>query len=179
MTPRTLFAIILKIFGLYFVKEIVISIPQVPPVLLFFTRGGDSIGDGAVMLFFTIFVLAFYSLIAYHLLFKTNYWIDRFKLDKGFEQTELTVNISTPSILTIALIVISGIILVNEIPFFCKEVYDFVQTSEERRIGIVKFDFSHIIVSIVKMIIAFLLIGERKRIIAFIQEKQNKKPEIE
>jgi NADH:ubiquinone oxidoreductase subunit 5 (subunit L)/multisubunit Na+/H+ antiporter MnhA subunit len=179
MTPRSLFVIILKIFGLYFVKEIVVSIPQVTPVLLLLTRGNESAGDGILFLFFTLIVLLFYSLVAYHLLFKPNYWVDRFKLDKGFEQTEFTLNMPISSVLTIALFVISGVILVNEIPFFCKQVYDFVQTGEERRIGIVKINFSHIIISIVKMIIALLLIGERKRIIAFIEERQNKNSDAE
>ena len=181
MTPRNLFIIILKIFGLFFLREIIYIIPELIssiPFLVTSDEFGEIINtkEGFWTFILPVFIIAFYSFIIYLLLFKTNIIVARLKLDKGFNQDEFSFNISTSTVLTISLIVIGGIILTNEIPNFCKNVFSYFQ---EKRLthGMSKPNYSYIIISAVKIILGFLLIGERKRIVELVQKRQFRKHE--
>jgi hypothetical protein len=180
MNPRSLFIIILKIFGLYFVKEIIVTLPQTASLFLLFSRG-DTISEGFLMIFISGLVLLFFGMVAYQLMAKTTKWVDKFELDKGFDQTDFSLNFSTSSILTITLFVVSGIILIDQIPQLCKLLYELFQKKEAGyfQSGYSQPDYWPIFYSIIKIIIALLLIGERKRIVAFIESKQKPKAEDE
>ncbi|MFT3704917.1 MAG: hypothetical protein QM802_21300 [Agriterribacter sp.] len=179
MSPRKLFNIILKIFGLLFIREIINAIPSIISSLLqyFYT---SSIGAAIASVVISLLILAFYAFLAMQLLFKTNKIIDVLKLDQGFRDNELSfgqgeefaIHLSSTTIFTIALIVIGGVILVDEIPDFCRQFYLYVNQSNNRY-NPVKPDPSYMIFSAIKIIIALLLIGERKRIIDFIESRKS------
>jgi hypothetical protein len=178
MSPRSLFIIILKIFGLYFIKEIIVTLPQTASLLVLLSRG-DTIAEGFLMLFFSGLILLFFGVVAYQLLANTNKWVDKFELDKGFNQSDLSLHFSTSSVLTIALFITSGIILIEQIPQFCKLLYEFFEKKETGffQSGYNKPDYWPLLYTSLKIIIALLLIGERKRIVALIESKQ--KPKID
>jgi hypothetical protein len=173
MTPRSLFNIIIKIFGLFFLREIVNTIPQLISSLLYFTKV-DSLEEGLWTFIITAVILAFYTFFVFKLLFNTNYFIDKLKLDKGYNQEEFSLNISTSKVLSIALLVTAGVMLTTEIPNLCRLLFSYFQ---EKRLtnGMTKPDFSYAIISAVKIIIGLLLIGERNRIIEFVEKRQSKK----
>ena len=173
MTPKSLFNIIIKIFGLFFLREIVNTIPQLISSLWYFTKA-DTLAEGLWTFIYTAVVLAFYTFLVFKLLFRTNYFLDKLKLDQGFIQDEFSINISSSKVLTIALLVTAGVILTNEIPNLCRHIFSFFQ---EKRMthGMTKPDFSYSIISAVKIIIGLLLIGERNRIIDFVEKRQSKK----
>jgi hypothetical protein len=170
MTPRSLFSIILKIFGLFFLREIVNTIPQLVSSLLYFTKS-EGVGEGTFVFIGTLVILAFYSFVVHQLLFKTNVILEKLKLDQGYSQEEFTFNISTSMVLTIAIVVTGGVILINEIPNLCRHLFSYFQ---EKRLtqGMTKPDFSYSIISAVKIMIGLLLIGERKRIVEFVERRQ-------
>jgi len=181
MTPGNLFNVILKIFGLFFLREIIYIIPQLISSIPFFAKADDFGGgqfSSAVILPFivTLVAISLYVFIIYQLLFNTNKIIDKLKLDQGFNQQEFSFNISTSLILTISLIVIGGIILTNEIPNFCRNIFSYFQEKDLTR-GMTKPNYSYIVVSGVKIIIGLLIIGERKRIVEFVEKRQVKKEE--
>jgi len=122
----------------------------------------------------TLIAIVFYVFIIYQLFFNTNKIIDQLKLDQGFNQQEFSFNISTSLIFTISLIVIGGIILTNEIPNFCNNIFSYFQ-QKKLMPDIAKPNFSYIIISGVKIIIGLLIIGERKRIVDFVEKRQVKK----
>jgi hypothetical protein len=178
MTPRNLFNIIIKIFGLFFLREIVNAIPKTVSSFFVYFSTSD-IGPVITTLLVSIAILMFYCFLVFQLLFKTNKFIDLLKLDQGFNEHELSfeqknefqIGLSTSTILTIALIVIGGITLTNEIPTFCGYIYLYV---DQKGIGYdsSKFDLSPIFYSGVKIIIGLLILGERKRIVDFIEERK-------
>ena len=179
MTPRNLFNVILKIFGLFFLREIIYIIPQLISTIPSFAKaddfGGEQFSSGDILPFIvTLIAIAFYVFIIYQLLFNTNKIIDKLKLDQGFNQQEFSFNISTSLILTISFIVIGGVILTNEIPDCCRNIFSYFQ-QKELMPGIAKPDFSFIIISGLKIIIGILIIGERKRIVDFVEKRQVKK----
>lgn len=175
MTPRSLFNIILKIFGLFFLRDIVLMFPQLITTLFYFTKS-DSITEGIFMFLGTAITISFYCFLVFHLLFKTDNLLDKLKLDKGFDQQEFSFNISIHLVLTIALIVTGGLLLTNEIPNLCRQLFSYFQ---ERRLthGMTKPDFSFSIIAAVKVILGLLIIGERKRILEFLETRQKKNVE--
>jgi len=181
MTPRNLFNVILKIFGLFFLREIIYIIPQLISSIPSFAKaddfGGEQFSSGGILPFIvTLIAISFYVFIIYQLLFNTNKIIDKLKLDQGFNQQEFSFNISTSLILTVSLIVIGGVILTNEIPNFCRNIFSYFQEKNLTH-GMTKPNYSYIVVSGVKIIIGLLIIGERKRIVEFVEKRQDKKEE--
>ncbi len=179
MTPRSLFNVVLKIFGLFFLREIINAIPQVfSTSFLYF--GSSDMGATTIMIIISLLILALYSFLVIQLLFKTNKIIDLLQLDKGFEEKELSfdtkeefsIGLSSTLVLTIALIVLGGVILVEEIPVLCRQLY-FYFDQKNKGYNVMDTDFSYMVLSVAKILIGLLLLGERKRIVAFIESKKN------
>jgi hypothetical protein len=180
MTPRSLFNIILKIFGLLFLREIANVIGEIfSAITVFFTM--DNGAGGILTILFTFLVLAFYVFLVFQLLFKANLIIDKLKLADGFnehefsfdKQEKFSINISQALILRIALIVIGGVILAEEIPNFCRSMYFYLGENHNMR-DYINSSSSNAILSAVKIVIGLLIIGERTRIIDFIEERQKR-----
>ena len=179
MTPRTLFNIILKIFGLFFLREIINTIPQTVSSFFVYFSTSD-IGPIVATSIVSVAILIFYIFLVIQLLFKTNKFIDFLKLDQGFnehelsfeQKTEFQIPLSTSTIFTIALIVIGGLILTDEIPNFCRYIYFYFN---QKGVGYnpSKFDMSPMFFSGAKIIIGLLILGERKKIVDFIENHKH------
>jgi hypothetical protein len=109
--------------------------------------------------------------LAYWLIFKTEMLIDKFGLDKGFTEPSFQFKIDTRSILQIALIITATIILFWEIPLLGKNIYSAWQQSQIGLLNPEGADWSPIIISVIRIILALLLIGERKRIVDVLGNK--------
>lgn len=178
MTPKSLFNLILKVFGLFFLREIVYLIPQLVSIILSYTETNDLAWkqfniEENISIIITVFAILFYAFIIYQLLFNTNKIIDILKLDQEYYQKEFSFNLSNSQILTISLIVIGAIILLNEIPNFLTHIFSLVIEKKYTH-NIASFNYSYLVSSGIKIIIALLIIGERKRIIEFIQKSKQR-----
>lgn len=166
MTPKNLFNIILKIFGLFFLRDLIQIIAQSASAIIFISQSGNSNGN---ILEFSVLIaqIILYVFLVFIFLCKTNSLIKILKLTQGFDQEILSFHISPSWVMEISLIVIAGVILIEEIPNAFRQLYFFVSQYEHAH------DFySGIIVSAVEIIIALLLIGERKRIVGFMEKKK-------
>ncbi len=178
MTPRSLFKIILKIFGLFFLKEIINTVPQfIVSTVESFKNG--TFTEGIFNFAIDVILLLFYGFIAAQLLFNTTNVLDKFKLDQGFDEEEFSfeqeskkgqfaIGISASTILMIALLVLAGIILVNEIPNLSSEIYLYITNPVAFGIN----GKSYIVIAVFKILIALLLIGERRRIAELVGGKK-------
>ena len=119
----------------------------------------------------SIILFMFYGIVTYFLLFKTNYFLNILKLESGFQEETLVFEISKVSILTIALIVIGGLILTNEIPNLCIAIYQYIQEKSIQSFTGNFPDFRYLLVGLVKIILGLLILGERARIVQFIERK--------
>lgn len=177
MTPRNLFNIIIKIWGLYFFKNIIETIPQVVSTSSMMAKAGDLASVPYIFLG-TCVILAFYIFVSFVLIARSNKIVDLLKLDKGFNEEVFVFNIRASSILTIALIVIGGLILTNEVPNLCRALYAYVEERNLLKYDQRRPDISYSILIGSKIIIGLLLLGERKRIVSFVESKQNKNIDI-
>jgi hypothetical protein len=168
MKPRTLFIIILKVFGLFFIRDILTVIPQLFSLTSFIDVNAplqQYIGPLLTMLA----LLTAYILIIYFLLFKTSSVVDTLKLDKGLNQDTLQININYTAVLRIVILILAGLVLINELPNFIRLItiyfsqLSFVRGSHP--------DISNLAWTIAKLTVAILLIVFQKPIAGLLTRK--------
>jgi hypothetical protein len=172
MTPRNLFNIILKVLGLFFIRDFLALVPQVLSVFIYFTKT-DTISEAIWTFASTLAMLFVYGFVSYYLIFKTETIIDKLRLDSGFDQDIIPLSIHRSTILSISIIVIGGYIVAEEIPEFCRQMFAYYQ---EKRMtyGQANPKIQYSILSAVKIIIGFLLMAEQRKIVNFIEHKRKK-----
>ena len=170
MTTRTLFNIILKILGIFFIKDILATTPQLLSIILYFTKR-ETVGEAIWTLVTTILILLVYALVSYYLIFRSDLLIDKLKLDKGFDQQTIPLDIHRSTILSISIIVIGGFIIAEEIPNLCRQLFAYFQ---EKRMtyGQTNPSISYSVLAGVKVVIGLLLIGNHRHIVNFIERKR-------
>lgn len=174
MTPRSFFIITLRVLAIFLLANLLVGISDILASTWSMFEFGTS---RALLLFFFSLIKAVVILATgYWLLFKTEKIIDSFGLDRGFKESHLQFTLSMTSTLQIALIVAGAILLLLEIPRLFENVHVlWVQYS------IVYFErgeisWSPITISLVRIILALLIIGERKRICQFLVKEQANEP---
>jgi hypothetical protein len=167
MTPRSLFNIIIKILGIFFIKDFLVMLSQSLSTVSYFMTGGYQGAFMATIVGLLLMVLT-YGAISYLLIFKTAMIIDKLQLDKGFDVESIQLNIHRSTVLSIALIVIGGYIIADEIPGFIKELIFYFQY---KRTGYNEYhqSIAPFIVSVVKIIIGYFLLRERKLVVNLIE----------
>ncbi len=168
MTIRTLFNVILKIIGILFFSEFFFSLINFLSLNLDFSSA--SFNEVFWNSFPTLIVLLAYGLVFYYFIFRTNAVLDKLKLDKDMDQQDLSLNIPIKTILSIAVIVIGGLMVAREIPNFIRQLVVYIQ--QRRLHPQYNGDFSLLIVSGARLMIGLLLIGYQQQIVNFIERKQ-------
>lgn len=173
MTPKSLFNIVLKILGIFILKDFLDLIPQIATLPLYFTKSGDpAIGIWTVVS--TGLTLVALGITAWFLIFKSELLIKILRLEKGFDQETISVNIHRSTIFRISIIILGGIILANEIPNFCRQLFAYYQ---EKRMtyGQTNPKISYSVMSGIKILIGLLLLLNQRRIVNFIEWQSKKK----
>ena len=172
MTPRSLFSIMLKILGIFFIKDVIAVLPQIISVTwLLFTDGSSG---SEIWNFFLIFLLSgLYIGISYVLVFRTHTVISKLKLDEGFDEETFALTISRASVIHIALIVTGVFVLINEVPDFGRLLYAYINGQQNSYFDNIIPGVPALVFSVIKILAALLLLGERKRIVAFIFRQQS------
>jgi len=172
MTPRSLFNIILKILGVFFIKDFLAAIPQLLSAILFLTNS-EARTEGIWTLLTTLLILLVYWFVCYYLIFKTESIIDGLNLDKGFDQDTIPLNIHRSTILSISIIVIGGLLVADELPNFCRQLFAYFQ---EKRMsyGLSKPNIAYSVISAVKIIIGLTLMIGQRQFVTLIELKRKK-----
>jgi hypothetical protein len=89
-------------------------------------------------------------------------------LDKGFTEDKIELNIKQSTVLTIAVIVVGGLIFVDSFPQLCRQIFVLFQQK-----NMFKDDpnSSWIIFQLVKTIIGYLLMTNSQLVIKFIDRE--------
>jgi len=172
MRIRTLFNIILKILGIFFLKDILAMIVQTATMLLYFAQS-ETIDEGVAGFISNSAILLFYLVVSYYLIFKTELILDRLKLTSGIEDETIDFTIHRSTILSISIIIIGGLIVTDEIPNFCRQLFDYFQ---EKRMtyGQTHPKISHSILAMSKIIIGLLLMSNQRQIVNFIEHQRKR-----
>jgi hypothetical protein len=130
--------------------------------------------EGVWILLFTIAIIAVYTLASYYLIFRTGLLIDKLKLEQGFDQETIPLNIHQSTILSISIIVVGALIIAESIPALCRQLFAYYQ---EKRLafGATNPSLSYSIAEGVKILIGLLLIGNQRQIVNLIEYMQRNK----
>ena len=174
MAPRSLFALIIKIIGIYLVIGGIVAIPQMLTAFHSFTSQvsyADSKDVFAIALFLIITVAIYISIMRY-CLFRTEWLIDKLHLDKGFTEEKLELNIHRSTVLQIAVIVVGCIMVIDNLPLLCREIFVYFQTSMPN-IGFKENPSSKfIVIDFAKFFIGLFLMTSSRLVVNFIERKR-------
>jgi len=167
MTIKTFWTILLKVMGLWFVfMGLAIAVPTLS-MLIYSSLNGHAPGFEKFLLAIVIILVAvvIFILVIWLLVFKTGWVIEKLKLTKGFteERIELTTEWST--ILTIATIVIGGVIFIDSFPLLFKQILSFIQLGKPFRNTP---ESIWIFFYLVKTLLGYLLMTNSRMVVQFI-----------
>jgi len=173
MTKKDFFRLIIKIFGLYSVISVVFSV--LPSNLFMVLSQIDFVG-----IVWIIVSLLAVGLLFTFLIYKPDRIIGWLKLDKGFDDDRIDFqNFNNSNILKLAVIVIGGIVLIQNIPAFLSHTLFAFKSSfgNELDINVFRFalkDYIRWAISFINIIIGYLMLTNYNYIIKILKNKNNK-----
>lgn len=163
MSINSLFIIILKVIGIFLLKDFFLSFFQFLASLFLVFSSGDYIS----LITFSVNTLIL-GVVIFYLLFKTALILNKLKLDQGFESDLVGFNVNRATVLSIALIITASLLLLNEIPILFKQVYTYVSQKQMLKYSGDIPDVSYILLSTSKILLGIILLVYQKIIVSFI-----------
>jgi hypothetical protein len=170
MTLKSFWLILIKMLGLWILAgsvSIVSNLITISPtfyVAFSLDDNGNIIIGG--MLIISILI---YLLTLWFFLFKTSWLIEVLHLEKGFQETTFQFDIKIQSILSIATIILGGIMFVDGLIDFCQQVFIFFQDSAIFRNNP---SSSWLILYLFKTIAGYLIMTNHPKIVAYVTKER-------
>lgn len=178
MTIKTFWTILLKILGLYLVLGLFAILLQ--PVILLTSHSSTFTNPNILEGFITILVtIGVYFLILYLLVFKTEWLIDKLQLNKGFTEEKIEFNVSKTAILTIATIVLGGLLFIDALPALCKQIFSYWQLYQQKNIFHENPSLGWIIFYVVKIGLGYYLMTNSHYVVSLIEKETNHEKAVE
>jgi len=175
MTIKELFSVILKLLGIFFIKDILIAIPSFLSIFIGLFDG--TLEGNIITSLLSIASIVTYCIIIYLLVIKTNWVISLLQLTEDFSQDTLKINLHRSSVLSIAVIFTGLVVVTQAIPGIVREIVEFVNYRQLSR-GILNsakpFEFIWFVSHVTELIIGMILVSHYNHIVNFI-ERQRKK----
>jgi hypothetical protein len=100
--------------------------------------------------------------------------IKKLSLDKGFTEENIEINIHRSSLLSIAIIVLGGLMLADALPLLVYDAFNYVQR-DDTYTGFSKNRASPYLVSnLLKIVIGYFMVVDSRLIVNFIERKRRK-----
>lgn len=175
MTPRTLFTIILKIFGIYLIYTSILVIPDGVTTILTFKQmaedGNSWIAYGIIL---TILVLLVYYALIHFCIYKTDWVITKLALAEHFEEERFEINIHRSTVLRIAVIAIGALIFIDAVPIFCRQVFIYFKQVHTEPLFNITTNGGWSIYYFVQMFIGYFMMSSSRLIVNFIERNRKK-----
>ena len=175
MSPRTLWTIILKIFGLFLFLQVLYEIPQLFSTLTFLISDrsyGSSVLPEIASVFFAMSVYLFF-VIAF--IFKTDWLISALRLEKSLPDEKLELNMHRSTILQIAIIVSGLLLLIESLPMLLKGLFGYYQQMNDYD-GFKKYPYAGLLIlDLVKVLISFFMVTSSRLITNYVERRRKGK----
>jgi len=166
MKIRTLWNIILKTIGIWFIISLLYIVPSIFTGLAIFLS--ERYYDTTYIII-CILIAGFFIATIRLLIFRTDIIIDKLKLEKGFTEESINLNINTSQIISLASIIIGAITIIENLPSFCSEIITFLQYNE---LLPGHTNTKQIVYSAIKTFIGYLLITNHNKIALLINRQK-------
>lgn len=145
----TLWSIIIKVFGVYFAYSTIMTL-----IFALAAFNMPNVGPAGVLIFIVE------AIFAYLFLFRTDFVIQRFRLEESISEKIIDANIESSKILQIAIAVIGIYSLTQSIPELIGNLELFVSKMA--------------LLSLLKVVLGFLLVTKSSEIERWVSERQRK-----
>ncbi|MDP9078013.1 MAG: hypothetical protein M3O71_11350 [Bacteroidota bacterium] len=173
MTPKTFWTIFLKIFGLYLLWQTLVALPSFFSSLLFFSTGEDKLAIVKIVIAIA-FIATFFIVILRYCLFKTDWIIEKLKLERGFNEEKLEVDIHRSSLLTIAVIVLGGLMLVDSLPSLIFNGFEYIQNDTTYSKMRDNRATPYLVSNFLKVVVGYFMVADSRLVVNFIERKRKK-----
>jgi len=167
MEIKTFWTIVIKSIGLWFLVNCFYVFPQ---FLAMFTYINDELDWQKLIVNWsaTLFIIIIYCVIVRLFIFRSNWIIDKLKLDKNFTENRIDLNLSSSTILSIIVIIIGGIIFIQGLPTLCQQLIEFFQQKNLlRNYG----NLSWLIYNLLRTLFGFLIMTNSKIFVKMIEKQ--------
>jgi hypothetical protein len=171
MTPRTFWTIFIKILGIWIILSSMITVPEFLTAIAYFGKVGGAEGV-IIWILLLILVIALFAAILKLFVFKTDWVIDKLKLDKDFTEEKIDLNIHRSTILNIAIIVIGGLMFIDGLPLLIKDLFQYYQEKDAFSRFTQNPKTGWIIYYIIKVVIGYLLMIYSKVVVNLIERQR-------
>ena len=162
MTNRDFFKILIKVVGLYFFIQVLFTF--LPSQLGFLSSNKDSSGMFGTILYIAIIILFIVALLYFLIRFPEKI-IDLFKLDQNFDQQKISINnFNQKNILTIALILIGGFLVIENISTLISGLYFVFRKSVDPMFPMSDNSSINLVIPALNLLLGGILITFRKSI---------------
>jgi hypothetical protein len=190
MTPKSFWAILLKILGIYIIFQMIAGVPQflnlVNVARTIFYQNRIDINGGVVtnesdklsiilMLGYSLGLILLYILMLYNCLFKPNRVIDKLKLDKGFEDERFEFNIHRSTVLKIIIMLTGAVMLVNDIPILFMDAIAYFQRANVFEKFTDNPQSKYIVAYSIRIFIGYFMLSCSRMIVNFIELKRKRR----
>ena len=159
MTNRDFFRLMIKLFGLY--QFLLLIFTFLPSNLQLIFNDFFSMSSIISIVLITLFIIAVY----YVFVKNPDLIISFFKLDRGFDKNEITVNnLNSDTILKIGMVLIGGFLIVDNLGYFISSFITYFKISYMKENFESLKNFEALILGGVNLISGFCLIIYRKQI---------------
>jgi len=176
MSPRSIFIIILRVMGLFLLKDMIFSILGIVNSLFAFSPYGRE--DSIIIRFgLPLLIIGICYALFHVLMFRTGIVVDKLRLDHGFEKHDFSFfekrtadfDIDFLSLINLALIIVGLYVMVSEIPGLLGNIANY-------RRGSYDIEGSNngaaILISAVKVIMGYIMVNAHAPIANFIDKKR-------
>lgn len=166
MTVKSLFNIILKVIGIFFIQNIIGYFTTMFSILTIYTSQEKT---WPVFNYFLSSVIAvfIYILLSFLFIFKTKWVLRVLRLEKAFDKDPIPLNIKSSTILSIAIMVIGGLMFANNLPELGRQL--FMHFKPENNLGHPGSLNQNAVIVAIKVTTGVVLICFQKPIVSLIE----------
>ena len=175
MTARSLFDIVLKVLGIYFIKDIILTVPSLFGIL--YSIGDDDISGTISTLLISLFTLLVYSVVAYTMIFRSGWVMEKLKLLEKVPEDPIPLNIHRSTVVSIVILLLAIYLIAQAIPLLIRELtkwYQYAQFTKGFFNGMEPFDFSMILVYAAEIILGLLMITYHRQLVNYVELQTRK-----
>ena len=189
MTPRSFWTVLVKILGIYMLFEALVVIPQllssISQVFVLYRdydvqlkangpafTSSPNLLEIMFVLGNVLMVFALYAFIFRFCIFKTDWIIDKLKLDKGYEDDRFEFNIHRSTVLKIAVIIIGGLMFIDGFPLLCEQTVSYFHRINNYKNFISSLEAKYIVIDFLKTFIGYFMLTCSRMIVNYIELKR-------
>ena len=176
MSARSLFNIILKVLGIFFLKDILISLPAL--IGVFYEFGDGNVSGAISTLLISLFTLFIYFVVCYALVFRTEEVMEKLRLLDKTPEDPLPLNIHRSTVLSISILVVALYLITQAIPLLIRGLTKWYQYNRVARglyTSMQPFDYSLVLVYAAEIVLGLLLVGYQQQLVNYIELKTRRK----